>query len=457
MSNLLEPLAAGRQIQTTYKRYLKTLLAPRDSAIARAFDAAIDQSALLTKGPLLEITPPYETGSTIRELIDEGVLHDEFPHLQSDTLPLDRPLYVHQETAIRKLVAGRNLVISTGTGSGKTESFLVPILNSLVSEDAAGTRGPGVRALLLYPMNALANDQLKRLRQALREFPKITFGRYTGETRQKATEAESDFLATNPGISRLPNELLSREEMRRTPPHILLTNYAMLEYLLLRPADIDLFDGPYSGTWRWIVLDEAHVYDGAQGSEVALLLRRLRQRVAPERELQCVATSASLEGSSPEKAPDEAMRFACDLFDAKFKFIHDDPDRQDLVRPARQESSSKGSWELTNEQLLELVHPDADLTEIAHLGGAADAASALHAEKKMAQLKDALTEGPVEVQALAAHLWPGDVDASTKLESLVVLGSRVHDTTRNPVISARYHMFVRATEGHSSAFLEMSH
>ena len=85
--------------------------------------------------------------------------------------------------------------------------------------------------------------------------------------------------------------------MRASPPHLLLTNYAMLEYLLIRPADIDLFDGPHAGTWRFIVMDEAHVYDGAQGSEVAMLLRRLKQRVAPKSNIQCIATSASLTGN----------------------------------------------------------------------------------------------------------------------------------------------------------------
>ncbi|PRC59428.1 hypothetical protein C6A85_23475, partial [Mycobacterium sp. ITM-2017-0098] len=82
--------------------------------------------------------------------------------------PVDQPLYIHQETSIRKFLDGRNLVVSTGTGSGKTESFLMPILNSLLEERANGTLGPGVRAMLLYPMNALANDQLKRLRSVLR-------------------------------------------------------------------------------------------------------------------------------------------------------------------------------------------------------------------------------------------------------------------------------------------------
>lgn len=267
MTGRLDPLETARQIETNYKRYLKTMLAPRDERLAAAFDAEIDSTRLLLKGPILELTPPYETGATPRELIEQGVLHPDFVRLDSPAFRIDQPLYVHQERAIRKFLAGRNLVVSTGTGSGKTECFLVPILNVLMEEHAEGGLGPGVRALLLYPMNALANDQLVRLRGLLANVPEITFGRYTGETVPNREAAEAEFLQTNPGQQRLPNELLSRDEMRKTPPHLLLTNYAMLEYLLLRPADIDLFDGPYSGTWRFIVMDEAHVYDGAQGSK----------------------------------------------------------------------------------------------------------------------------------------------------------------------------------------------
>lgn len=453
MIDRLDPLKTGKQIESTYKRYLKTLLAPSDPAMAAAFDDAIDDTDLLTKGPLLELTPPYETGASLRELIADGVLHEGFERIGSGAIPLDRPLYVHQETAIRKLVAGRNLVVSTGTGSGKTESFLLPVLDSLIREHANGTLGPGVRALFLYPMNALANDQLKRLRAALALVPEITFGRYTGETEETQARAESDFLASNPGQKRLGNELLSREEMRRTPPHLLLTNYAMLEYLLLRPKDIDLFDGPHTGTWKFIVLDEAHVYDGAQGSEVALLLRRLRQRVAPKTELQCIATSASLEGSSPDAAPGEAMTFADNLFNAKFEFIAGDVQRQDLVRPTRQERRSKPTWKLTDEQLLRLGRPGAAVSELAELDNSADPAEAMHQERTIADLKAALAAGPVDVRTLEQKLWADDPLSASKLESLVALGSVVCDSAGNPVLAARYHMFVRATEG---AFVSFS-
>lgn len=450
MNDRLDPLAAGAGIEDAYKRYLTTLLAPRDQDLAAAFDTAVDGSAMLTKGPMLEITPPYAPGAAPADLIDEGVLRAGIRGLDRN-LPITRPLYRHQETAIRKAVAGRNLVVSTGTGSGKTESFLLPILNDLIAEREAGTLGPGVRAILLYPMNALANDQVKRLRTLLADMPDLTFGRYTGETKESAREAEEVFRAANPGENRLANELLSREEMRETPPHILLTNYAMLEYLLLRPADIELFDSARSGTWKYVVLDEAHVYDGAQGAEVGLLLRRLRERVASGNSLQCIATSASLTGSTPETQGQEATKFARHLFDAPFEFVDADPDRQDLVTATRQQRREKPSWELTDEELSAISRGGDDLTRVAdsrvdHVDGERPA-DALHAERHLADVRALLAGGPVDVREVEAALWPNDPEAGRKLEALIALGSHVSDDAQNPVLSARYHMFVRATEG----------
>ncbi|SEP87972.1 Helicase conserved C-terminal domain-containing protein [Mycobacterium sp. 88mf] len=445
MIDRLDPLETAKQIEGSYKRYLKTLLAPRDEQLAAAFDAEIDATTALTKGPILEMTPPYETGATCRQLIDEGVLHQRFNDVDSPALGLDRPLYVHQEVAVRKFTAGRNLVVSTGTGSGKTESFLIPIINALLEESARGTLGPGVRALLLYPMNALANDQLKRLRAVLASVPEITFGRYTGETAEDTRTAEADFLQTNPGDKRLCNELLSRQEMRETPPHLLLTNYAMLEYLLLRPVDIDLFDGPNAGTWRFIVMDEAHVYDGAQGSEVALLIRRLKQRVAPRADLQCIATSASLNGSVRNDPHGEAMEFASNLFDATFEYVDGDANRQDLVEPVRKKHAPTPTWRLRGEQLLALRCRDLKPLDVVPAGS--DVAQALATEQSMVDLKDTLSGGPVDVRVLRERLWPEDPQSAEKLDALVELGSGIHDDSGHPVLSARYHLFVRATEG----------
>src|SRR6185437_2568169 len=299
VSDRFDPLVTSELITSGYRRYLRSLLPVREPRIAVALDREIADSTLLAKGPLLEATPPYLPGATLSSLVDQGVLHAGFRKLDSAALPFDRPLHAHQEQAIRKVTAGRNVIVATGTGSAKTESFLLPILNELSTEHARDGLGPGVRALLLYPMNALANDQMKRLRSILACTPHITFGRYVGDTGNTPREAAEAFARLNPGEPRLDNELLSRQEMRETPPHLLLTNYAMLEYLLLRPADMDLFEGDYAGNWRFLVLDEAHVYDGAKAAEVAMLLRRLRDRVAlGQRSLQYIATSATV-GDDP--------------------------------------------------------------------------------------------------------------------------------------------------------------
>ena len=231
------------------------------------------------------------SGKSIIELINEGILHQELSFIESKKpqedgyehkLPLHRPLYSHQEKAIRKFNQAKNLVVSTGTGSGKTESFLIPILNSLAEERANGTLTAGVRAIFIYPMNALANDQLKRIREILMYYPYITFGVYNGATEHQEKKAEDLYKAMFydeqlPELRKpLSNEILSREVMQKTPPNILFTNYAMLEHMLLRPNDGAVFN---SASFKYVVLDEAHVYNGATGMETAMLMRRDRKSV----------------------------------------------------------------------------------------------------------------------------------------------------------------------------------
>ncbi len=192
----LHPINTTRKIADTYRRYLKTIYPFRNEQLRRAFAQKLDEPKRLVKGPLLEASPPFRVERSINDLVQEKVLHPSFANLcRPDTLPYDRPLYVHQEKAVRNVVERRrNLIVATGTGSGKTESFLIPILNHLLCEEETGTLGqPGVRALLLYPMNALANDQLKRLRTLLKNYPAITFGRYIGETRDTRAHALQQF------------------------------------------------------------------------------------------------------------------------------------------------------------------------------------------------------------------------------------------------------------------------
>lgn len=218
-------------------------------------------------------------------------------------MPPERTLYRHQAQALSAEIESRSegarpaLIVTAPTGAGKTEAFLLPMLNDLFARPRhEGERG--VRAILLYPLNALVNDQVERLFAWLRGQNEVTFVHYTGETPR---ENAGDLEAQRDSCRRL-----TRLEAQRKPPDILVTNYSMLEYLLCRPQDAPLF----GSALRTIVVDEAHLYNGSLAAEIALLLRRvmLRCGVHPENVLQ-IATSATLGGSEAD-----LLTFASDLF-----------------------------------------------------------------------------------------------------------------------------------------------
>jgi ATP-dependent helicase YprA (DUF1998 family) len=475
----LHPLQITALIRESYLRYLKTIYPFQERDLRDQFWQALETPALLVKGPLLEASPPFKSGRNIEELVEAGVLHPGFRRLCSDSLPLERPLYLHQEQGIEKVVrGGRNVIVATGTGSGKTETFLIPILNHLLREDEAGTLDqPGVRALLLYPMNALANDQLKRLRRVLGNYPAITFGRYTGETKETENQAEDAFRDQFPREPRLDNELISRERMRATPPHLLLTNYAMLEYLLLRPQDCEFFDGETGSHWRFIVIDEAHVYDGASGIEIAMLLRRLKDRVVrsePDR-LRCIATSATL-GRGQEDFP-AVTTFASEIFGEPFAWVHNDATRQDVVAATRLPMAAMGTpWGEGSPQLyaaLQEALPTGEIDALAEAavqhgappavveGARQDAAQSqdheavprflyllLRGDERLRILQDKLAEAPHFLTDLALALFPDQADAEERLINLVDLAVRAKpDPDSLSLLPARYHVFARALEG----------
>ena len=311
-------------IRHRYENYLKTSFFFKDSTLRDSFRSALRETESLLKGPLPELARGFKQGLNARALA-----HECFPQESEGLLPalIDQPLYVHQERAIRAThVDQQNIVVATGTASGKTESFIYPILFELYRQFLAGElEEKGVRAMILYPMNALANDQRDRLGKickALRDAASgfaPTFGQYIGQTPENSKDRWRRGATRED--ERLPGESIFREEMRGAPPHILLTNYSMLEYLLIRPDDSPLFDVDRGIHWQFIVLDEAHQYRGAKGMEMGMLIRRLKQRLydgGRTNPFRCIATSATMSSGESEEDKHMVAEFAKNLFGEPF-------------------------------------------------------------------------------------------------------------------------------------------
>lgn len=237
--------------------------------------------------PLIQLNPHYEGGGSIQALVGSKGLAADCAQIFCDPRPApndpDKSLKLrrHQEQAIGLALDGKSFVVTTGTGSGKSLCFFIPIVDAVVKAKRLGetTR---TRAVVIYPMNALANSQLEELKKFLvgQNHPvPITFARYTGQ--------ES------------PEE---RERIKNNPPDILLTNFMMLELLMTRQSELDKAVIENCRGLKFIVLDELHTYRGRQGADVAMLMRRLRARVGdPDHPPICIGTSATMASEGVEE------------------------------------------------------------------------------------------------------------------------------------------------------------
>lgn len=261
-----------------YRHYVESFIDIRDERISAHIEQELTRG-LLWPHPRLQINPSFASGGSIDTLVADRTLHpecskifkvgkDNDPSSSGELLTLHR----HQEEAIRVAASGRSYVLTTGTGSGKSLAYIVPIVDHVLK---AGPRDGRIKAIVVYPMNALANSQAHELEKFVNYgFPSgaapLTFARYTGQEDEER-----------------------REQIRNHPPDIVLTNYVMLEYILTRPEDRKLIQA--AGDLAFLVLDELHTYRGRQGADVALLLRRVREATRA-RGLRFVGTSATLAG-----------------------------------------------------------------------------------------------------------------------------------------------------------------
>lgn len=278
------PSLLARDIQTGLKQFLVSGFEPADAFMHGLMSRFADDEAAWLKGPYVQIGLPFAQGASGRTFF------------QSFETP--RPAWSHQEQSWKRLSSlhqAASTLVATGTGSGKTECFLFPLMDHCARERAVNQAG--IKGLVIYPMNALATDQARRMAELVAGTPAfagLRVGLYVGGMAGKPGE----------GMVMTPNGVITdRDTLRKHPPDILLTNYKMLDYLMLRPKDRQLWAHNTPTTLRYVVVDELHTFDGAQGTDLALLLRRLRARlkVNPDH-LICVGTSATLGGAS-DSAP----------------------------------------------------------------------------------------------------------------------------------------------------------
>lgn len=414
-----------RSLAESLRQYIEAQYHIRDEDLIRERHALLRQDTTIAQVPYIEATLVYKQVDSYDGLLIPPPAIKALTQLASMNIGLFPMPYMHQSQALSSFLGeeAADLVVATGTGSGKTESFLMPIIGNLAIEGEERPESatlPGCRAMLLYPMNALVNDQLSRIRRLFGKpeaakilssgrIKPVRFGSYTGRTpypgrrssvrdeqfikplfeefyrkivKKPAIQKELQRIGRWPskdleafyghdavetktyatgkkvGKPRVVNnwstrlntqptdrELMTRHEMQQECPEVLITNYSMLEYMLMRPIERDIFEQ----TKNWLkfdsrnefilVIDEAHMYRGAGGAEVALLIRRLCARLnIPRERMRCILTSASL-GTGPT-AIEDGERFARDLTGLQessfrhFKVIQGTPEARPIAFPA---------------------------------------------------------------------------------------------------------------------------
>lgn len=442
------PIIASENLKKSFVDYITTSFDLADSLYAQKLRSELEKDGSTAKGPYLDVSASYKTALSLHELIEKGDASPLFNSLESVSerereLKIHRPLYSHQQEALLKANSGNNLVVTTGTGSGKTECFLIPIINALLRECEAGTLNDGVRAIIVYPMNALANDQIKRMRTLLKSYTPITFGLYNGNTQHTEKKGLEEYKSANgKDAEPLENEMISRERMQSTPPHILITNYSMLEYMMLRPKDDAVFSG---ARLKYIVLDEAHVYKGTTGMETAMLMRRLRARISTRDTVQYILTSATLGGKDADAA---IVGFGQRLCEVGFK-------AENIIRSQDATPPMRENNEFPSALFSDIMKNERGVADVLRRYGICDYAPKGDDNEKLYELLlhcslfehfVRSTKNPVTVGKLRSILNNVQPISLEQLIDFISVCTRA-EKDKTSLIKARYHFFVRALEG----------
>lgn len=528
------PNESFEALKEALAQYLETQYRLSNDVLRAERAAMLRKPGAIVQVPFVESTPSFRTSrrlavveQSLNQLIPKGLTD-----LMAFGVPVDRnDLYEHQEKALIAAYSAfaPNLLVATGTGSGKTEAFLLPILADILREAASWprfvgkpapgtwddrkgrwlhsrrneTRRAGIRAIVLYPMNALVNDQLSRLRRilAIGASPDwqarnlngnyIHFGMYTSATPRAGTAEEAwrrtavaEYLAdVGEQWSRLTDklretgnwanvatpEMLVRWDMHLAPPDILVTNYSMLEYMLVRPIESGMFDvtrdwlAQTPGARLTLVVDEAHTYTGAKGTEVAHLVRRLKERLgiaAKPTSFRAIATTASV-----PKGDDQALKhFAGALFgeDAKrFTLVRADPPDPPST-PHNPDDDNLRLWAEFYDEFV-LANPVPAINNLAaKLGKPLIAPSEspqqaayrlLATNSDLGWIRHGTARNATPLDIVSDEAWGQLEDAATREKAtagLLAMGSfaRKEDTASSlPLLSMRLHTFFRGISG----------
>lgn len=515
--------------------YVKAQYFGENDLLLKACEQILTEEGNLYRTPYIESNPAYVT-------VENGIEKSDIPcyikdfliEIADNYLGVYRNPFQHQKEALELFFKGKNLLVTTGTGSGKTECFMWPMISSLFEESLLRPESwemRGVRALLLYPMNALVSDQVGRLRKIMGyqegKFRDIfrknsnndtaripQFGMYTGRTpypgpknakedKRLADSLEKAFakrdeedISKLKKIGRYPAkadlnyfieslkagehmtgendaELLTRFEMQKTCPDILITNYCMLEYMLFRPIERRIWDD----TKDWlrsevsnkllVVIDEAHMYKGASGGEVALLIRRLMYLlgIGPEK-IRFILTSASMPHDK-EEDKESIYKFACDFTAQSFS---EDKGNFEVLFGSTEEITEKGCRSIPVDKLVALNADDFlsdDNTKLRAIrnfannvcGEKAEFESLYEAEgwlydnltkyEQFARMIKMCRENPVKLKEIAEECFPG-IQKETALRAsqiMLTIAPLARNKDGKVLFPARIHMFFRGLPG----------
>lgn len=456
----MNPLQMHRELMSAYRRFIDSSQRVANPTIAAWIDERIEHGELLWREPLVTLRRRFRAGTALEDMVAAGrldpvVLKAFTTRLGDPGAPVVAP-FLHQADAIELLTGptARNTIVATGTGSGKSFTFSIPIVSEAMRAKRAG--GKGVKAVIVYPMNALANSQYEELAARLAGTG-LTIASYTGDMPGSEEQALRGFHEQTGRDTPWDSEVICRHGpngVQERGVDVLITNYVMLELILTRWSDRKVFPLDQLGALRYLVLDEVHTYTGRRGADVACLIRRLKEHTGTRETLRCVGTSATVDSSSGEEEGRQAIAaFASNLFGAPFApdgvviERHADPITPDIPDPLPAEPVR-----LDDGLIARLADDDPEaVAEAAHaLTGGAGEGEAVVRHAAVAFLERSAVEARPWPELVANYrgAYRPEFDEATvaaELEAALLVGNAVSLVTEHgptPILIPKVHTFV---------------